>query len=1246
MRPDILCLVLSSSPLSPENASRAVTALPDGVEPVVRREMMVILLNAGAYGTPLENELVTAVRDNDNAMIAILRGQGRPVNFNISSALVAAVQAENVALLEQLLAGVSDQAALQAALPYVCGSNKVERLEMTKLLVGAQVKGVALHSALIRAVCDDGIDRDDELVNVLIRAGADPSFNESEVLRYVVDTGDSTLFERLMKGPIQVLQTSVSMLLTSICAITAPNVRYRFTVISLQARPVQHAVSAFLSTCLSEKTLDPELIKLLITAGQPDINFRRGELLEKATYLTNLEPLRQLVKLPSRTEEGTRQALARIFEIYGKDDHQTAQRVEILMCSGTHKAVATQTLEAFVEFWSRAQIEGGKWPLGTIRVLLSADADFGCSPELANTISRCCATPLIQLLLQYKPSAAFIDAGLQGCIYVKDASNRDTLIGIFIDAGATREGISKSLVLACEHDLEDSCATLIQARGDPRHDGHRPLRDTVAHCSTALLRMLLEAEKSCTNVAFVEAKRTSDLNRKHAQFEVILAAGVPLHLINDYLVELFHVVELDGRLIKLLLDNNADVHAQLNICFLRATLLNNLEVLSMLFGKASSSSVVADRCLELCADQQHFKNDFFHLLSFLSSCTSSISVLNSTLKQASHAIKNDATMRQLLPILLEAGADPNDDLGIVLNSVCEYRDFETVAILTAKANIDSRSRALHYLLQSTVYDKVFVKVLDSLMGLSKNSHPSFLLHADRFPPPLKTFLTKRPTSTGPLRRMLEHKCQALSWRDDGILFWGMQQTNVSDECLETLIRLGANVNFRDADSGQTVLLRAIKGKRRFVETLLKHGANSSITDKNGMSPLLSSSHIGDAVIASLLIKYGAAKNDGSLHHAVRKLNVCVVEVLLKNGHDANHPSPTVHGRIPLAELFLCGKVDLTNHHAMGNVISSLLRVGADMKRPVSRKPLIYWAFDNTRPIQMVEGLMQAYLHRHIDTDWNLVEDDGYIYSPTMWVQKRKFQGPHELGDQLLVTLRNYGANRDVFYRLHGTQPDDARGMPPALAQQESDRKVREAEVAAAEANHHREMQRIKEQGALRQKVQRERQHHELTLAAEAEAAKQHQLHARHVFEIEMQRERDDLTFQNMQRRLEIERQSRDDETRHLQNLKRLEYDSTQQKLALESKSRDDEIRQQQRLGGMAIENTKQRLALEATGESQRAAIRQRATDTEVAARQKLLKSEEHAGQMQHSRMMRQLEYAKAQPVGLPYKAPAGFITGS
>ena len=97
--------VLANKSLRGEGASTAMQSLPSNVSPDERQQILTLLLDAGASGRPVDDQLVLAVSAGDDIVVRLLRQKGASLDQNSGDALVEAVKNQQVDTLKLLLDG-------------------------------------------------------------------------------------------------------------------------------------------------------------------------------------------------------------------------------------------------------------------------------------------------------------------------------------------------------------------------------------------------------------------------------------------------------------------------------------------------------------------------------------------------------------------------------------------------------------------------------------------------------------------------------------------------------------------------------------------------------------------------------------------------------------------------------------------------------------------------------------------------------------------------------------------------------------------------------------------------------------------------------------------------------------------------------------------------------------------------------------------------------------------------------------
>ena len=230
-----------------------------------------------------------------------------------------------------------------------------------------------------------------------------------------------------------------------------------------------------------------------------------------------------------------------------------------------------------------------------------------------------------------------------------------------------------------------------------------------------------------------------------------------------------------------------------------------------------------------------------------------------------------------------------------------------------------------------------------------------------------------------------------------------------------------------------------------------------------------------------------------------------------------------------------------------------IRTRTGVQKPYVTKPLICHALDSS--IHMAEAVLLAYLSSTIDEDFNLYKDEQYCYSPTMYVKLRVcLDQPGEI-EQKWALLKQYGAERDVYYAWKGEQPAEPIGMP------ESIRKAYELKLAKDErdreeaAAHSLQLRRLKEAARVREQIAT--QAHQAQLDRSAEEAEHEAQAAQDRLTAQLRHER--AKFQEVERQNQAQvswrQMERDSEHASARRQQRLQIEQSQEIAAIEQNTR-------------------------------------------------------------------------------------------
>ena len=211
------------------------------------------------------------------------------------------------------------------------------------------------------------------------------------------------------------------------------------------------------------------------------------------------------------------------------------------------------------------------------------------------------------------------------------------------------------------------------------------------------------------------------------------------------------------------------------------------------------------------------------------------------------------------------------------------------------------------------------------------------------------------------------------------------------------------------------------------------------------------SEVGDLESMRHLLKYVVNVNDESLHVAARRFDVSAIKLLLD--HDASIDWPGTRlcdDRTPLEEI--CLKADpMENPANLKNTLKTLAEANPDLQKLYYGRSLILLALDNRLPLLMTRKLIEACpaLKKNLNDDFNIYSEDGFFYSPTMYVRHFKCaEHPRNRSMNPLHRCCNLPACKasdlEKLLRAHrchdrfwdanagADQPEGACGLPPAI----------------------------------------------------------------------------------------------------------------------------------------------------------------------------------------------------------------------
>ncbi|KAF2708484.1 hypothetical protein K504DRAFT_468816 [Pleomassaria siparia CBS 279.74] len=207
--------LILQTPISPANASTALTFLPITTPESERFPVIRALVHHGASGTSLARWLIKAVEEGDFQLMDLLLQAGAPLESGNSRALHSAVARKDIKSLQTLLKSRPTPQSLSELFPLLRqGYTPAERLEMSQLLLEHGARGLEVDQALVDAVADTSNTRDLALITEFVRHGANVDHNGGKAIALAVTQADTPIVHLLCGCKPSISSTSVALPLT------------------------------------------------------------------------------------------------------------------------------------------------------------------------------------------------------------------------------------------------------------------------------------------------------------------------------------------------------------------------------------------------------------------------------------------------------------------------------------------------------------------------------------------------------------------------------------------------------------------------------------------------------------------------------------------------------------------------------------------------------------------------------------------------------------------------------------------------------------------------------------------------------------------------------------------------------------------------------------------------------------------------------------------------------------------------
>jgi ankyrin repeat protein len=1014
--------------------------------------------------------LPAAVQQSSDAIASLLVAYGADPNFDSASALQMAIGKQDYKMAVALIAGPMPltQATLQGLLDTTMRlPNRQATLQFLQILFccGLPNDSRGLPDFLISLARSN----DTAAAKMMLSYGVSTVTNDAECLREAIAKSNWTLVDA-------VLQTSVAPQHASAALAALPSTapqpdRLRVVHVLLQKGATGPLLGPLLSQATRER--DSQMMELLLGAGAP-VDSGDNSALHFAIVNKDVQSLRTLLNVRVSPE-----TLASLFPLL-RNDFSSSEKREIshlLLGSGAHGPQVDQALvEAIAD-----TTPGRDSALITELVRKGADVNYHNGKVLALAAAQIDLS-LLRLLCNAKPKASSTSAALPLAFDSRGGRHSRTLdiFDLLLTNGVEEKPAGKALQVAIN--------------GGPEN--------------TDIVKRLLAASPRLLSTAFEHTIALEDVQKKTPVLEALLNIGVTQAALDKALLTetRYALVTNDTTSTKLLLGQGASVSYKNGEALSVAVASGNSSLTALLLSgkhQPSRSSVTkafrtlfTDESLKLAKD----KSGIYKIAQTLLDRGVEQPAIDSALRAVLSNEYDGQITESVVDLLLSSEADVSAVDGTCFVFAAQKHShtiFEKLMLQNPKFGV-----IVPALLSSKLQDEVVVTALQTCFdhGCTMNQ----LETGRNKTPTLITAMTVHPRNAPLITLLLDNGLESkastptILYPQTGpevisALLWALAQPQkrISDAVISALLEAGAPMTFASPISETTALhLAAREGRHNIVTALLERGSDVDACDVWNKSALFyaSGSVTGEAVVKVLAKR--ALWNDGSLHEAMRELNVEAARVLVERGHDPNFPSRFHGGRNALGELCLNASVTTPQQRSkLRQILRLLLSNGANPKfRARNEKSAVILALDNAySALPITEALLETEVWQDLNDPSHIYRDPstGLHYSPYSYIELLPYLSRTSIKAALLDLLRDK-ACLPVYYSESPLQPVGASGIPAPIAKLVD--KQKEHELAIRHEKEKFEHTRTIEETSHKDMLRRRRESQDAELAAQSKAA--------------------------------------------------------------------------------------------------------------------------------------------------------------
>ncbi|KAK5628406.1 hypothetical protein RRF57_004121 [Xylaria bambusicola] len=557
---DLIKIMLNGTvEMAPKYASECVELLPKDIRFEDRRFLLATFLSRGATGTPLDEALIDSAEAGDTETVKLLvtppsrsdeiqsaqhaspavgfrRSHTASTDYKGALALQIAVKKGHMAIASAILTHKPpSQVALAQVYPSIWNLPRPERYQLSELFLRAGLSGPCVHSALEHIISEQSSRRDEKLVSLLLRYGADVNINEGHCIVAAISQTEVNLLEMLLKG--KPTAHTISRAVPRAMEVSDSSTRSLIIDMLLATDTIKGTVeiSKALDTAMSINPTDKRLIRALLQQGNADVNINGGSTVEHAAQHSDPEILEIILGLGRPDDNSIDKALKSLWKL-SASVAKTHKLETLLRRTKSNHTVSSVLIE---EVKALLKIPSSERNFTSLKLLLSKGADVNaCKGEALSCAVAGSSMQIVEILLTASPSPTTLAWVMPHALRILDLMDRLTFAQKILDAGMPPSEANRALIFSVQkhpNDIPLINALVIHA---DTSDG-LALIEAVKNESQDIVELLLD-KKSFTsdilNKGFTTAIKTNDKKKRTLLCNSLLGAGASGEVVSNALL--------------------------------------------------------------------------------------------------------------------------------------------------------------------------------------------------------------------------------------------------------------------------------------------------------------------------------------------------------------------------------------------------------------------------------------------------------------------------------------------------------------------------------------------------------------------------------------------------------------------------------------------------------------------------------------------------------------------------------------